>query len=321
MVYLNSTLAQNYDASLEDLKVIQMHKLVIGNYSLFISTYGISIVAACYGVTKFYRLGHARITKKIFTWKFMYVFLVSTIFFATKGLALAGIVTGNENPLADNVGMWALFTMAPTTVMVLFFTLCLPCIRLYKELGQFRPQIVVQMILKQPCLLLAPHITPFFFTLDDGDIKFGETLHKTDGKKHEYLRTYSCHGSYSLSPNLTVINSGISMIFTLSIFSWKSQWVSNFWHVFFVVAIESFLFLVVGIWGYKTINGLYKGQMICIEHGKKSCIDCMKIYGFSMDGLKSMGVEGTCLDHYDAPYEYKTELRICNLCSSKISFR
>ena len=65
MLYFNSHLVQElveeYNATQEDMKVIQMHLLVIGNYGMFISTYIISIGAAVYGISKFFRLGNARV--------------------------------------------------------------------------------------------------------------------------------------------------------------------------------------------------------------------------------------------------------------------
>ena len=141
--FLNSSLAHEHDA-----KAIQMHRLVIGNYSLFVSTYAISIAAACFGITKFFRLSHCRMTENFFTLEFFYVSLISTIFFGVKALVLAGVVMGHERSLSEAVGIWILFTKVPTTILVIIFTIMVPCIQLYKKYGSMHVSAIAQMILK-----------------------------------------------------------------------------------------------------------------------------------------------------------------------------
>ena len=80
-----------------------MHKLVIGNFVFFLSTYLISIFAAAYGVSKFFRLGHARIAKGFFSKRFLFVAVVSTTFFVFKGVVLASIVMDTDNTLVQSM--------------------------------------------------------------------------------------------------------------------------------------------------------------------------------------------------------------------------
>ena len=108
------------------------------------------------------------------------------IFFGIKAFVLAGVVIGHDSSLAEAVGIWFLFTKLPTTILVMVFTIIVPCVQLYKKYKVIHIKAIVQMLLKQPCLLLAPHITPFAFTLntenekiiDDvpGTLKNGETV-------------------------------------------------------------------------------------------------------------------------------------------------
>ena len=56
----NHTLAINYNATLKDFESIQLYLLFIGDMTTFGVTYGISIFAAAYGVTNFFRIHRER---------------------------------------------------------------------------------------------------------------------------------------------------------------------------------------------------------------------------------------------------------------------
>ena len=77
-------LVKNYSATPHDLEFIKMHLLVIGNYHLFISTYLVSVGAAAYGVTKFFRLSHARLVKKMSSPGYFTVLFVSTSYLVLR---------------------------------------------------------------------------------------------------------------------------------------------------------------------------------------------------------------------------------------------
>jgi hypothetical protein len=94
-------LVKEHNATLDDIDMIEMRRLVIENYGLFIFTYMISIVAAAYGISKFFRLGHTRIVTTILSRKFAAVLLVNTVFFILKGVVLVSIVMENETHLVE----------------------------------------------------------------------------------------------------------------------------------------------------------------------------------------------------------------------------
>ena len=309
MPLLNSSLHQTNDTHL-----VQMHRLVIDNYPMFLSTYAISIVAACFGITKFFRLSHCRMTQKLLTWEFFYVGLVSTIFFGIKAFVLAGVVIGHDKSLAEAVGIWILFTKLPTTILVLVFTIIVPCVQLYKKYEVIRIGAVAQMILKQPCLLLAPHITPFAFTLNTENEKIIDDVPGTI-KNGEMVKFLSVCNSYKFSPDLSVINTIVSMILTMAVFAWKSPWITSFLQIFFMVVVALALFFVVGILGYKWVGGLYEEDLPCMVHGVEDCPECTQTYGFYGEGLMR-----DCEDHGQAPFQYKSHINNCRRCS-KISRR
>ena len=328
-LWYNHSLVKDYDATLADLKVIQMHRLVIGNRELFMLTYLISIIAAAYGVSKFFRLGYSRVAHKIFSVKFMFISIVGTAFLVLKGLVLGSIIDKHNqysqenetnNILLESMAFWLLFTKLPTMLMVLTFTIAMPCYKIYKKLGKFRIKAVTDIILKQPSLILAPHITPFFFELSD--IEIIDTLavqssHRItispgspliQKKKTKYL---SCIGNYAFSPRLTAVNVIISIIFTLSLLFWKSNWITNGWERFFSIFVAICIW-VVGLIGYKMIGGL-TGNAKCLEHFRNKCLECTKTYGFFVNKYKSI----TACDSHEkhTPFEYKTDIEACQVCS------
>ena len=328
-LWRNHSLVHNYDATLNDLKVIQMHRLVIGNRELFYSTYLISIFAAAYGVSKFFRLSHSRVAQQIFSWKFLFVSIVATTFLVLKGLVLGSMIEGHNqysqdnvltnNVLIESMVFWLLLTKLPTTFLVLTFTIAVPCYKIYKKLEQFRVKAITDIILKQPSLILAPHITPFFYTL--GEIEIIDTVSARPTQRitiapgspimqKQNAKYLSCIGNYTFSPSLTIVNVIISTVFTLSLLFWKCHWITNGWQIFFSIFVATCIW-VVGLIGYKLIGGL-SGEAKCKEHSRNKCLDCTKIYGFYVSKFKSIE---PCDSHENtAPYEYKTDIETCKIC-------
>ena len=301
-----SSLSQEYNATLDDLKLIQMHKLVIGNYSMFASTYAISIAAACYGITKFFRLSHARMATRIFTLEFAYITLISAAFLGMKGGVLAKVVMGHERSLLKGVWIWILFTKLPTTLMVLIFTIIVPCLKLYKRYPDMHFGIVAQMILKQPCLLLSPLVTPFFFTLNVDEEKIIDDIpsNTINGKIIKKMSTYS---SYALSPRLSVINSIISIIFSSGLLLWDNPSDAVFFYLWYCIFGLSFFLLYT--WHCIFLLDVY---LPCVEHDILECPDCTRLYSFYGEAV--MSIEA-CDNHEQAPYQYRTDINDCNKCS------
>ena len=102
--------------------MIQLNKLIVGEMSLFICTYLLSILAASYGISKFFRLGHARIHNKFFSKQFVFTAISSSVMLVVKGLALAAIVSGHgsyQRTLLESVSLWFLFSIVPSTIVVI----------------------------------------------------------------------------------------------------------------------------------------------------------------------------------------------------------
>ena len=311
-------------SELDDLtKVTEIHELIIGNYQLFISTYIISIAAACWGITKLFRLSHARIAKKIFTRRFMFISLVSTIYFGMKVLLLGIVVTEERSSLAEAVGLWIFFAILPTTAMVMLFTIVFPCIKLFKKYGTLYINTIVQMILKQPCLLLAPHLTPFFFTLNIGNAKLVDDISIYRIEDGNRKKRVSICISYLTSLTYTFLNSFLSMILMWACFIWNGKSQANpYYYPFIGLASMFFLigFFSCGFWCiYRHEPSFHKlrKDLYCVEHEIEHCPDCMRVYSFYQQDF--MSIE-ECEDHEQTPYEYKTDIRDCEICTN-ISMR
>ena len=308
-MFYNSSLTQQYNATQDDLKVFQMNKLVIGDYQLFVSTYVISIFAACYGITKFFRLSHARMSTGIISKQFVYVSFVSATFFGMKGIALAGVVMGHESSLSKGIGYWLLFTKLPTTIMVIIFTVIVPFIRLKTKYPDMHFGIVAQMILKQPCLILSPLITPFFFTLNTDSEKLIDHIPPKviNGKM---FKTMSASTGYSMSFRLSIASSIMSVLLSLALFLWKSKFGSS--TLVLYLGICAIFTIWVYVWGYTVFGRSYDGNLACVEHDVMECTDCMRNYAFFAEGVKLINA---CDDHEKAPYQYQTDLRNCRKCN------
>ena len=90
--------------------------------------------------------------------------------------------------------------------------------------------------------------------------------------------------------------------------------VSNDWNMIAVIIISltMIILFVVGILGFRMVDGLYKFTP-CVEHNVDSCIDCLRVYSFSLDDF----VIEACEDHELVPtYQYKTDLSNCKKCST-----
>ena len=285
----------------------------------------ISILAAAYGISKFFRLGHARVVKKLVSPDFLFICLANTTFLVLKGVVLADILREHdkERSLSESILWWLLFTMIPTTILVISFTVIKPCVLLYQKLGKFRFNAVADIILKQPSLILCPHITPFLFTL--GDMKLVDTqpenvintleiIHQGDQYPiKERTKYLSCMGTYSLSGKLTVTNALLTAIFTTILLSWKGHWIDSVWQTFFCIFIVFAIILFFGglyicLPGSEDLSSLSE----CIEHSAKNCLECTKIYGFFAEDYKRII---PCKYHENRkPYDYATEMIDCESC-------
>ena len=303
-LFLEHPLVQEYDAKKEDLQSLQMYLLVIGNYGLFISTYLISIIAAAYGVTKFFRLGHARLVTSMKSSGFICIFILSTGFMVLKGIVLGGIIVGSRTPITESMLWWLLFSMLPTTVLVLIISLVLPCYKMQKKFQKIPWSYLINMIVKQPAILLAPHITPFVFTMKKIYIVDKIKARDVDGKKQ---KTLSCYGSYGWTERFSFLNVLITMTGCVALLSWKAPWITEGWKIF----ASAIGILILGMIIYLFERDIKKSQE-CPEHHLMDCYDCIEVYGFFVENFEEVEV---CEFHEDVePFEYTRSTSDCDKC-------
>ena len=309
-MYLQHPLTQNYNAKEADMRAIQMYLLVIGNYSLFISTYMVSIIAAIFGVTKFFRLGHARLTKKMASRGYISIVFSSAIFMVLKGMVLAGIIVGQETPLAYSMIWWLLFTMLPTTLVVSISSFGLPCCEIYKKFNIVSWRDLVKMIAKQPSIVLAPYITPYTFTMKKVYIldRSPARAEIESGKKIKKLDFY---GSYVYSERFTIVNAFVTMIGSVTLLCWKSKWISNgsMMITTIIVAVMVFLF---GFLVHKGTKKFLRKNEVCPEHELLDCYACIETYGFYAQNYQE--IEACDYHENKSPFEFTISTEDCEKC-------
>ena len=137
--WTNDFLASEYNATLVDIKSVQLYLLFVGDKSTFMATYSISIFAAVYGATKFSRLGYARHCDGIDLW-YIGSFLNTLCYIVLKGYALAMFVKNEENEMTENILSWLLFCVLPSFALQFIviigttgYRVCVPKSKKYKN--------------------------------------------------------------------------------------------------------------------------------------------------------------------------------------------
>ena len=82
-----------------------------------------------------------------------------------------------------------------------------------------------------------------------------------------------------------------------------------------MIIVVLMIFFFIGILGYEMVEGLYQGDLPCIEHNDEECTDCMSLYSFYGEGILSVKA---CWDHERAAYQHGTYLNDCRNCSSAL---
>ena len=273
-----------------------------------------SIIAAVYGVTKFFRLGHARITTKMLSSEFIIISFVCTLFIVLKGVILGGIIVGNLptqeqlSPLFEGWLWWLLFTMLPTSILVSISSFALPCYKMYKKFGSIRWNDVFRIIGHQPSIFLAPHLTPLMFTVKKVYVsdQIPATLN-TNGVK---IKRLCCYGSYELSERFTWANLIITMMFSVFLVCWKGYWITNGWKIFVSIVLGIILF---GLFGFlQMYTNTESKHQNCPKHDKEECFECIQVYGFFNVIDKEFEA---CEDHEDIKrFLFKTSPEECKKC-------
>ena len=298
----------DFNAKERDMQAIQMYLLVIGNYGLFLSTYIVSIIASVFGVTKFFRLGHARLTKKMASKGFISIVFLSATFMVLKGMVLAGIIVGGQTTLAYSMLWWLLFTMLPTTFVVLISSFGIPCYEIYQKSGNVPWKELVKMIAKQPSIVLAPYITPYTFTMKKVHILDKLPAIKDSGKMIKKLDGY---GSYVYSAKFTMANAFFTMIGSVALLCWKSQVITNASMMITIIVIAVMVFLL-GFFVHKATVKYISKKQVCPEHQMLDCYDCIDMYGFYVPNYKEIEA---CEYHEDKnPFEFTKPIKGCDKC-------
>ena len=306
-------LALEYHATREDLESIQSYLLVIGHYWLFVLTYLISITSAVYGVAKFFRLSHARLVTDMKSAGFLIVVFCCTGFTVSKGVVLGGVVeAGNasQTPLVKSTILWFSFTMLPTLFLVITSTLVVPSFRMYEKFQRIPWLPLLKMVWRQPSLILAPHLTPFMFTIEKVYVTDRNLVKIVNERK---MKKLSCYGSYILSERYTWANIVATMVFTVSLLIWKGYWITD-GHQTFIALIMAVLTLTVMGLLFKFF--LRKGMVAdpkCLQHNESKCLECIEMFGFYIDNDEEFEA---CEEHEGIKlFYFKTSPKDCIKCS------
>ena len=288
--YSDIFLSSGYDASKEDLQGIQLYLLFIGDKATFLCTYAISIFAAAYGVTKFFRLSYSRHCDKIDYLNtglnvktFGVTFIIATVYLLAKGFALSLFMLINENNMATNVTLWLLYCMLPS-FMFASFSFFVRTFHQNKSKGLGSIKYPLTIFLKEPPVIGASLVTPFMYSPQYVDrseeITISSSMEGNVSNKKKCVifgtKMIYSHLDYGLSYANNFISVCVGTIgITLST-DHKLEVVLPAITIFFIIT-TILLFIVA-----KLDNG---GSKKCFEHAaqKSECIECTKKYGLYIE--------------------------------------
>lgn len=298
--FKNDSLVLDFGATLEDVKKIQLYLLFIGDYSIFMSTYTISVVASTYGVTKFFRLSHARHTHKIFSSAYLLTSIITTLYLVAKGVCLAVFMLVYENEMYENVLWWLVFCMLPSLTFAFLVMFSRTCYKSKIQCRSYYSNYSFNIILKQPSLIAAPVITPFMYGLK-ADTRIDYEVIDIDNK----MAKHSQNGYFEVNFNMTHVNNIFTVVFASAGLIVKAQMkmeVVISGAVGFLT-LTAFLLILMMLINHKekkkAENNFYEEETsLCIKHRseKNTCIECMELYGFYVD--KSYKNCMVCSAHY-----------------------
>ena len=285
--YTSHFLHQDYDASKGDLINIQLYLLFIGDKYVFLSTYCISIFAAAYGITKFFRLSYSRHCNdgdeyKLNVKTFCVTFLITCISLVSRGAALAAFMLMNTNSMLENVLWWTLFCILPSFLFSFFMMFGRTC-----EKRQTNRLFGCNMwnnhsltiLLKVPPAIWASVVTPFMYSpVQKGVTGFLKEFHDKHDVCVESKRLW-----FKLDYNLTFINNCISVFFVVI------GLIVNIQLKMEAVLLYSTLFLMITtllIFAVKKLDD--GGSKKCFKHweSKLKCEECMMEYGVQIWGQR-----------------------------------
>ena len=299
-------LSVDYGTSQADLKIIQLDLLYDDHCYAFLFTFAISVIAAVYGVTKFFRFSYSRhcdklvksnltITGEREEYKnqglniisFLMTFTMSGMYLCGKALALAAFMWVNENTMGQNVAWWVFFCMIPSFIFalaVIFGRTCYKtdhqCLKGYPVYNNWSFRI----FFKAPAVIGIPTVTPFTYKTKTVGVTRIEDLDDDDKR---YMQHESMVAYFVLGYRLSYINNLLTIFFTsiglMTIAHLETVLVGTISTIFFVVT-TIFFYLIM-----KLDN---KGSERCPEHGKKKleCTHCAEEYGVYIKDYLSIEV-------------------------------
>ena len=315
----NNFLTEEFGATPEDLKSIQIDLLYRRNEFWFLFTYIVSIIAAMYGITKFFRLTYSRhcdkFTKRTQTItsnpeeEFVnqglnYVLYgitctISGIYLVGKGLVLSRFMWMNENTMGMNVGLWLVFCMVPSLIFAFFTILRWTCEK-SDDRQLFGHDVyktwMLKVFFKEPAIFGIPFVSPFMYKVKTIGCTRDESI-----DDHKMTRYESEAAFFNLSYHLSYINNGLTIFMGSIGLITHGNLEFNF---VFAVA-SSLLFLTsILIFLIQKLDG--KGSEKCFEDGKpkSKCTDCGGKYGLHIKDYQKIEI---CKAH---------EMPDCSFCSS-----
>ena len=287
-------LAIEYGASREDLQNIQLYLLFIGDKAVFLGTYAISVFAAAYGVTKFFRLSYSRHCDTMYDSNhgvnprtFIVTFVITTMYLLAKGFALAAFVMINENSMATNVTLWSLYCMLPSFAFAIVVIFGRTFYRIkFKGFTIFN-NYSLSIFLKEPPVIGASVVTPFMYSP-----KSVEKLREVEASNRNQRIMYTSkliffQIDYGFSYFNNFIGIFVGTIGLILKTDQKLQVLLPSAVLFFI--ITTVLLYIVAVLD----NG---GSKKCFEHAtnKSDCIECTEKYGLY---IKDYKLDLVCASH------------------------
>ena len=199
-----SFLFTEYGASLEDVQSFQLYFLFIGSKTTFLTTYIISILAAAYGVTKFFRLGKAAFIHNLMD--FGVTWIITCTYIVGNGVALGVFLRIAENEMYINVLWWGLFCILPSYLLALI--VIVGQIFRKRRHTMFNGSTCsvyhnysLRLLSEEPPIVIAPIITPFIF-----EAKLKRTFTRYVDEVGSWKSKVKFQVSYFLSRRFTLLN-------------------------------------------------------------------------------------------------------------------
>ena len=315
-------LSEEFGATIEDLKSIQLDLLYASNYSVFLMTYIISVIASMYGITKYFRLSYSRHCDTFakpsisvtgnFDGEFVnqgldYVLygmtcIISGIYLAGKGLVLSRLMWIDENTMGTNVALWLGFCMVPSLMFTLFITLRWTCIKSenHQILGKdIYKSWMPKLFAKDPAIFGIPLVSPFMYKVKTIGCNRKEFIND-----QKMMHVESEVAFFALSYHLSYINNAITILFASIGLITVGHLESDF-----VFIVSGSLFVITSVLVFLIRKRDCNGNTRCFEHGKlkSNCTDCAGVFGLRVKDYQKVEV---CKAH---------ELPDCSFCESFLS--